>query len=370
MFCSWHSRALCCCAVALLAGGLAACSTHPLPQDVAGVSTVDIVKSIRCEARAGIERAVSGLRDDQVAKLVPIIQATVIGYDFIFDMTELNSAGVIDDKTPLLAFTRAAPEAFAGKVNGSATLERNNKRTFTVIEPLANLTKPESVTTCKDRSKGPNWVYPVSGTIGLDEVVRTYLKLELLTELPTQKDNKKSEAQKQFSASHVVFSDELSFTTKFDAGVTGDLSFHAVVGQVRLANASIGTRASRKDEHSVIVALTRAPKPSRSHTSGSGHGSGGGGGGSTAGGGGHPPPTLAFGGGGAGRQDGAALERSRMITDGSVRDPRSQARLIQMNASAEDSVAVELQQRRARKDEDNDGARALGQRFLDLLKEP
>jgi hypothetical protein len=59
-----------------------------------------------------------------------------------------------------------------------------------------------------------------------------------------------------------------------------------------------------------------------------------------------------------------------MIKEGSVRDPRAQARLIQMNATAQDSVAVELHRRRNLNDRDDEAARALGQRLLDLLKLP
>jgi hypothetical protein len=406
MFCSWHTRAVgCCIAAVVAAAGLAACSTHPLPQDVAGIPTVGIVKSIRCEVRAGIERAVLGLKDDEVAKIVPIVKASVIGYDFNFNMHEENSAGNIDAGTPLLRFIQPGGR-FTGRVNGTATLDRRNIRTFTIIEPLVELMKPEIVEACKDGGRGPNLAYPVAGTIGLDEVVRTYLKLELLTDLH---DVKKGPGKARFSDSHVVFSDQLNFTTEFDAGATGTLVFDAVVGRVRLTNVSVGASASRTDTHSVIVALSRDPRggtqTTRTSSSGGAGGKGGGkadngskGGQATKGDKGSKGGQAAKGdkGGKEGQaakgdkggketdvakedemaecaarpKETPAEERDRLICNGSVRDPRAQARLFQMNASAQDSVAVELQQRRARKDEDDDAARALGQRFLDLLKVP
>jgi hypothetical protein len=352
MSCIWHTRAIGCCISAVLAGGLAACSTHPLPQDVAGVSTVDIVKSIRCEARAGIEAAAAGLKREDVAKLAPIVKATVIGYDFNLKMEEAGTAGTFDPKKPLLAF--AGPNSFSGTLDAQVGHLRKNRRTFTIIEPLAELTRPDNVEVCRDRRKGPNWSSPISGTIGLDEVVRTFLKLELLTELQQQKDKETSKAQKAFSGSHVVFSDELVFTTTYSAKATGELVLDAVVGRVSLTNVAVGADASRTDLHSLIVALTRDPPRGRRPS---------GGGGSGGGGGSHHSHM-------SGPKMTAAQERDRMIANGSVRDPRAQARLIQMNASAHDSAAVELQQRRARKDEDNDAARALGQRLLDLLRVP
>ncbi len=56
-------------------------------------------------------------------------------------------------------------------------------RRFTIIEPLTDWHKSQDE--CRDRTKGANWTYPIAGTIGLDEIVRTYVKLELLTELQT-----------------------------------------------------------------------------------------------------------------------------------------------------------------------------------------
>jgi hypothetical protein len=41
-----------------------------------------------------------------------------------------------------------------------------------------------------------------------------------------------------------------------------------------------------------------------------------------------------------------------------------------MNANAQDSVAVELHRRRNLNDRDDEAAKALGQRLLDLLKLP
>ena len=41
-----------------------------------------------------------------------------------------------------------------------------------------------------------------------------------------------------------------------------------------------------------------------------------------------------------------------------------------MNAEPRDSIAIEVQQRRARTGEESEPARALGQRLLDILKTP
>jgi hypothetical protein len=325
--------------VTALLGGLTGCSTHPLPEDVARTSTVDIVRSIRCEALAGLEGLYNSLGPEDRARAAPIIKATVIGYDFEFNIEENNGAGGDEAKHSLATFKRAftsTPSTL--DVRGDLALKRENKRRFTIIEPLTDL--PRSRDICSNRTKGPNWTYPITGTIGFDEIVRTYIKLEMLTEL---QQTKRNEAQGKFAKSaHVVFSDEVKFTTRFAASAEGTLVLDAVVGQLSVTNATIGVKADRKDEHSVVVAMTRAKVDVDERAQ----------------------PRK------AGGKETAKQERDRMIKDGSVRDPRAQARLIQMNSNAQDSVAVELHRRRNLNDRDDEAAKALGQRFLDLLKLP
>src|SRR6476620_1817296 len=87
------------CALAIVACGLLGCSIHPLPQDVSSVSTVDIVKKIRCEAKEGFEAALEkaasqgALSTKHVEKIASV---TTIGFDFRFVMAEDNKAAVTD----------------------------------------------------------------------------------------------------------------------------------------------------------------------------------------------------------------------------------------------------------------------------------
>jgi hypothetical protein len=121
---------------AAVACGLAACSTHPLPEDFSRASTVDIVKSIRCEARAGL----LNLTAEEWRKAQPIIAATMIGYDFVFHITETNNVGggKADKQTGLEGsfLTLQRGGAFSLELTGSAGVERANERRFKIIEPL------------------------------------------------------------------------------------------------------------------------------------------------------------------------------------------------------------------------------------------
>jgi hypothetical protein len=334
------------CVGAAFCGGLAACSVHPLPEDFSRASTVDIVKSIRCEAGVGVAGLMDSLKPEDRLKAAQIIKATMIGYDFDFQITEENSAGgKKGENGSFTTFERSFTSTPSSlDLRASATLNRRNTRNFTIIEPLADLTKKESLALCNDRTKGENWAYPIAGAIGLDEVVRTYLKLELLTELQgIEGGPRPADATGKFPA-HVVFSDDLQFTTYLSAGASGKVVLDAVVGRLSVRDASFGVSASRNDIHSVIVALTRKTLDVDERVR-SGRASA------------------------RVRQEaGAKQERQSLVKK--VRDPRTQARVIQIDAAASDSVAIELHQRRARKSEDNEPARALGQRLLDVLKVP
>src|SRR5215470_14962341 len=82
-----------CCCLVLLAFPLAGCSMHPLPENFPlnfpRASTFDVVQKVRCEAKAGLDRFNNSRHQDHVRQ---IIEATSIGYDFSFVMTENNDA--------------------------------------------------------------------------------------------------------------------------------------------------------------------------------------------------------------------------------------------------------------------------------------
>jgi hypothetical protein len=274
---------------------------------------------------AGLESFVP----NEMAKAAPIVRATMIGYDFTFTITEDNNANGADEG-PFLKF------ANGGKVNldltGKATLHRQNVRKFTIIEPLLDLAKDDNRARCSNRTTRANWTYPIAGKIGMDEVVRTYLKLEMLSEL-----DETTKAEGPFK--NVVFADELAFTTKFGFGATTTLVLDAVVGRLKLTNASIDVGASRNDVHKVVVALTRATIP--------------------------VDERRRFRNSIDPKQDRWAL----LLSD-NVRDPRAQARMIEIDEEARTRVAIELYRRRSLNDVDNVPAQALGQRLLDVLKVP
>jgi hypothetical protein len=360
--------------LAALAGGLAGCASHPLPEDFSRASTVDIVRSIRCEARMGILR----LAPEEIATAEPIIKATVIGYDFVFDISEENTAGGVKDNkgVPVDLTSFARGDKFSLDFTGSASLDRRNQRRFKIIEPLKDLLKREAEDGCAGLTARKSHLYPIAGSIGMDEVVRTYLKLEMLTELQKRKlevsPGGQAKAKPAFPTkeSNIVFSDEIDFTTRLTTGTTATLVLDAVVGRLKVTNASLATGASRVDKHQVIVALARdridvpeAPSPAKAGTkSGTKETD-------------FRKLTIDAASSKKPAGDSEKIERAQAfrkwaLASDSVPDPRVQAKLIQLDEDAATRVAMELQRRRSLNEDENVAAVALGQRLLDLLKTP
>lgn len=215
----------------LLASLLTACSTHPLPEDVSRKSTYDIVQALRCEIKAGL---------GAVKPEAEILKST-IGMDFTFDITENNSTG-----GGSLTFTKmfGGDSSFTLNPTAMADRSRQNKREFRILESLAEISRQ----TCTRQARQPNLAYPITGRIGLDEVVRTYIAIEKSTDLGFRKD------------SDVVFSDELNFTTEVKAGLTPTVKLDAAIGSFKVTHAAFAATTSRKDIHKVVIVLAHDPK--------------------------------------------------------------------------------------------------------------
>jgi hypothetical protein len=401
--------------VAAFALAATACSTHPLPEDFSRASTVDIVTSIRCEALAGL----TSLTPEEQFRADTIIKTTMIGYDFVFHIDETNFAGGARKVTGAGLqdgfLTLQKGSAFSLDFFGSADLARQNERRFKILEPLTDLQTAENAQRCAGGTPRRNLAYPIAGSIGMDEVVRTYVKLELLSDLSEReirareskqkpsgqakqdkgKDDKKEKQGGQDGAKpeqgggkqgkkgaggkpsggkggsgegggisklgrggnddapapkakenpptrkmSVVYSDDISFITRLQVGQTTTLVLDAVVGRLKVTDASISASASRRDEHNVIVALAREEPEQRRRRE----------------------EAL--------KLNNEKVNRQYLLSLGSVRDPRTQADLIQMDEDAATRVAMELHRRRSLNDIDNEAVRALGQRFLDVLRGP
>jgi hypothetical protein len=265
---------------------LSGCHIHPLPDDVTRQSTVDIVERIRCEAAAAVDKLVTTGRLDRTA-----LPATYIGYEFQFLMTENNNAS----GSGMFRYPFSSGTLNVG-ISGGADRARASDRNFRIVESFEKLR--DSLRVCTKERFEKNAVYPIAGSIGLSEVIATYVGLEKLTDLQPQRrqgqgqdqgDNRQDGNRQDGNRPDgnrpggnrrdrlaeenpnngrngntrraeddepvPTFSDKLTFTTKFSAGVNPSLSLKAVPRSFRLVEAEIDLTAARTDVHKVTVAI-------------------------------------------------------------------------------------------------------------------
>lgn len=351
MRCSNRLRGCCILIGATTVLWAAGCSMHPLTENVSRASTYDIVERVRCEVKEALDEFSP---DDRHAQR--IIDLSVIGFDFLFDMSEGNNI-----KSPKAnesgAFATFDRRSFKTKdkgllldVGATAERERQNTRRFRIIEDLGELNK--SAVECRHATKDPNRLYPVTGSTGMGEVVSTFIRLEKLTDVSRAKAVKLSKDDEfSIEKKNIAFSDVLRFTTRLSAGVNPRLTLSTVAGQLRMTNSSFFGAAHRDDVHTVIVALAADAKTDfdklprqRLRDDDSGPAT--------------PPRGFTK----------SALERRRVATF--VRDSRTATALVQTDATARNNVLVELQRLRDLEEDGREAPRRLGERLLQLLREP
>src|SRR5262245_40352696 len=83
-----HLRKIVCCAIL---APLAACTIHPLPEDIPQVPTSAIVERIRCEVKEGL-KSYSSEAPEAWRRVEQLIKGTTIGYEFLFTIVEKNAA--------------------------------------------------------------------------------------------------------------------------------------------------------------------------------------------------------------------------------------------------------------------------------------
>jgi hypothetical protein len=274
--------------VALLVSG---CAIHPLPEDVTGVKTSDIVKQIRCEARQAIyDYTIKWLVSDnnldpddkkvglqfqdrlryvhelnyklfkgEARGLIKLFWSTGIAYNFQLQMLETNN---IDPTTDLLTFN--GKNQFASPVNGNADRTRQNIRTFTVSDTFGALINnipddPQGNNDyCGGHIVGPNYIYPVAGKIGIDRMIGDFVNLSLFENLastPTSAGNPTTASLK----GPPTMVDQLQFTTTLSLGATPKVTFAPVHS---FMDASLGLKVARQDTHTVTIGMAIDDKKS------------------------------------------------------------------------------------------------------------
>lgn len=263
---------------------VAACTIHPLPEDVSTDTTLEIVKKIRCEAAealnlisaerfadVGDERHTSFAeqifsREKEVEEIFlehgrtlhPSVQAlfyefvnTGVGFDFTFTMSaDQDNSADANFRLPLTNGT------FTIGFKSGKKLTRKNEREFIIGSSFLELHNKDFQLDeygirfdCNDVVvKQGNIKYPITGQIGLKEVFDTYIRL-------AQQGGSQFEREKTTGPE---FTETLTFTTTLTASVNPKITLNPVSDRIfRLASASGTIAGTRADIHKVRIALAQ-----------------------------------------------------------------------------------------------------------------
>jgi hypothetical protein len=199
---------------AVVAAGLTGCSIHPLPDDVSPIPTENIVAAARCEMRLGLAKKVRVwfFEDIKLPKDDPLLNpflagdnldkiirkysldaedwkntmAVSVAFEWMFDISETNQVdGDVGFRLPFINPTGTLDVGASGKVN---TIRRG-VRTFKNQETFGNMLTKDWKEICNDRDNSGDempiqpipqpkrWLYPITGSIGLERVVKTFLSI-------------------------------------------------------------------------------------------------------------------------------------------------------------------------------------------------
>jgi hypothetical protein len=168
-----------------------------------------------------------------------------VSYDWSFDITEINEAdGSLGFRFPFLP-TGTLDAGTSGKLN----LQREGKRTFKNQDTFGGLLTAFWDNFCHDRDRsanaypnqpvprGQNIIYPITGSIGLREAVKSFLRV--------------AAQQKALD----TFTDELTFITTVDAKAGATITLTPISDRLRLISGTANIDGNRADMHKVKISL-------------------------------------------------------------------------------------------------------------------
>lgn len=265
------------------------CAIHPVPEDVTGVSTYHIVRQIRCETReairhltigwlrklaaafpnhpryqelvlqyesnpdsmAGLGTAFTG-RGSQYANaqaVASLFYNAGIAYTFDLTMTENN-----DLDTELNFLKAMTVPVFTLGAKAGAHRSRQNHRVFTVTDTFSGLLKLTDLSRyCENHIvQIADYAYPITGRIGVDKTIRSFIELTLFGNLGGDPDNTPG------IKGPPTLTDTLTFTTTLTASVNPKIVFTPLTNIFQPVDASLTAAVGRTDVHQVAIGLAIA----------------------------------------------------------------------------------------------------------------
>ncbi|MER2251507.1 hypothetical protein ABS772_16445 [Methylorubrum podarium] len=259
------------CAGSLTSG----CAIIPFTENAAGVNSQQISEKIKCETRTALKRIVLDVirdprsdgaksnasaandieKDDSILKnknyfrrlsrdtraALEKYDGAAIGFDFTFTMTENNS---LQGNLNLLSTLGRGTDGL--NFGASNTRERKNIENFRITKILSDFFQPNL--RCDNYHGASNYIYPISGEIGIYEILKRFFDLNEGGDLGISSTDKTS-----------LYAVTVTFTTSFTGSVNPKITIIPIGKAYGIPDAGITAAATRSDIHTVIIALSLPP---------------------------------------------------------------------------------------------------------------
>ena len=166
-----------------------------------------------------------------------------IAYGFSFDMTSKDH---IAPGGNFIGNFKAGP--LTVDIGSTHTFERQNLRKFDLVDSFGFLiASPIMADVCDSRqSADANGIYPVSGSLGMEEMVGTFLNLNQSANLTGSGDIPR-------------LSDTLTFTTEAAGTFKASLEPISKGAAITIKKVSLNGGGGRKDIHTLTIVMTLPP---------------------------------------------------------------------------------------------------------------
>jgi hypothetical protein len=255
----------------LSAAALGGCAIHPVQQNVTGFPTKEIVRHVRCETRLAVQNKAIALlskldaRSSALAELLANDRSlfarfnpatlptkderdfysryinTAVAVEFSFDIAEDNKAALLADPVRLITNGTAGIA-----VGASSDFNRSNIRRFAISDSFKDLLQDPKLAECEIVYRSENFVYPIAGTVGMADLISTFIDV-----------NEHKFLSKASGTDPSVFGDTLKFTTTLIGSAAPHVELSPLGNNWGLASpTSIGLSASRTDIHQLTIGLS------------------------------------------------------------------------------------------------------------------
>jgi hypothetical protein len=135
-------------------------------------------------------------------------------------------------------------------LKGGVDRSRQNTRTFTVTDTFGDLVQKQNPSHCDGKIVGPNYIYPITGQIGVEDLVQAFVYLSLFGNLASEEVTPGI-----VTKGPPTLVDALLFTTMISGEVNPQVTFAPIGRTLSVTQASLDLTSSRTDKHQVVIGL-------------------------------------------------------------------------------------------------------------------